>query len=160
MIGRTVLFVTLLLSFDCGGANKAGPDTKAAAAQAVEARKCLRDAAALRKPEASAPERIKLSQILVRHAGLERPQGAKLTRAQACLKALDALKEVQLGTSWTDVVEQYSDSPGPKKDGDLGVVSKDDLDPEFANAAFALDTNELSYVVETKQGFHVILRTK
>ena len=44
--------------------------------------------------------------------------------------------------------------------GALGSVSKSDLDPTFANAAFSLDVNELSHVVETDRGFHVIVRTE
>jgi parvulin-like peptidyl-prolyl isomerase len=72
------------------------------------------------------------------------------------LKALDALKA---GTAWADAVEEYSDAPGPNH-GDLGRVSREDLDPSFAAAAFSLDVSEISYVVESFRGFHVIMRTE
>jgi len=72
------------------------------------------------------------------------------------LKALDKLKD---GAAWADVVEAYSDAPGPNN-GALGRVSKEDLDPSFAAAAFSLDVSEVSYVVESFRGFHVIMRTE
>ena len=99
-----------------------------------------------------------MSQIVVRHAELAHPDGATRTRGQACLRALEALTKLKDGAKWDDVVKEYSDSPGPSA-GSLGSVTKEDLDPSFAAAAFALDVNEVSYVVESYRGFHVIMRT-
>jgi hypothetical protein len=128
------------------GAVKGG--TKSAGAQ------CLDDANATRTPSPDAPDRIEVRQILVRHRELPRPEGATETREEACLLALEALHQLEGGVEWAAVVERFSDASSD----DLGRVSRDELSPAFANAAFELESGELSYVVESDRGFHVILR--
>jgi parvulin-like peptidyl-prolyl isomerase len=115
---------------------------------------CLDDANAPRTPPPGAPDRIEVRQILVRHRELARPDGATETREQACLLALEALQQLQGGADWAVVVEKFSDASSD----DLGRVSRDELSPAFADAAFELGSGELSYVVESDRGFHVILR--
>jgi parvulin-like peptidyl-prolyl isomerase len=56
-------------------------------------------------------------------------------------------------------VKSYSDA-GEATGGSLGTVGKDELEPTFAGAAFSLGVGELSHVVETERGFHVIVRTE
>lgn len=121
--------------------------------------KCLADASAARVPAKDAPESISVSHILIRHKDLARPEGATLTREQACLKALEALEELNSSGDWDKVVETYSDS-GKSTQGELGKIRPEDVTPAFADAAFGLEVDELSYVVETDRGFHVILRTQ
>ncbi|OFY74404.1 MAG: hypothetical protein A2265_03725 [Bacteroidetes bacterium RIFOXYA12_FULL_33_9] len=51
----------------------------------------------------------------------------------------------------------YSEDPGSSKNGgELGLVSRKDLVPEFAAVAFNLQENEVSRIVETQYGYHVI----
>jgi peptidyl-prolyl cis-trans isomerase SurA len=51
----------------------------------------------------------------------------------------------------------YSEDPGSKNNGgDLGIMGRDELVPEFAAAAFKLQNGEISPVVKTKFGFHII----
>jgi len=119
----------------------------------------LAHAAAERTPPANAPERIEVSHILVRHAELERPEGATRSPEDACLRALEARAALQGGESWNAAVEQFSDS-GVSTHGDLGRISQQEVTPSFGNAAFSLEVDELSYVVESDRGFHIILRTE
>ncbi|MEN9581742.1 MAG: hypothetical protein RJA70_4751 [Pseudomonadota bacterium] len=116
--------------------------------------RCLEDATALREPSADAPARLELRHIVVRHAEQKYPEGATRTEEQACLRALDALKQLQAGGDWDGVAAEYSDSPMDR----LGAVRQEDLEQSFANAAFALEPNQLSYVVKSNRGFHIILR--
>ncbi|MBN2191997.1 MAG: peptidylprolyl isomerase [Polyangiaceae bacterium] len=147
----------LLLSSGCGGsAGKRAAAPKGGEGTSPEAQ-CLADAAASREPKPDAPREIEVAHILVRHADLERPEGATRTPGQACLRALEALEALKGGREWEGIVAEYSDEKSATE-GNLGSVSKDDLDPAFAAAAFALEVNELSYVVETNRGFHVIVR--
>lgn len=136
----------------CGSASKS-PDAAVPEAGDAGAR-CLRDATAARHPSADAPERIEVRHILVRHEGLARPEGATRTREEACLYALEALQALEAGTEWDAVVLKFSDA----KTDDLGRVARDELSAPFADAAFELESGQLSYVVESDRGFHVILR--
>ncbi len=151
----TAVFTAHLL-FCCGGAQTKGTSAKSGSGSDAE-KDCLAAAAAHSTPKADAPDHITVSHILVRHAELARPEGATRSRGQACLRALEALNKLKAGAEWADVVKQYSDAPGPNSGG-LGRVTKDDLDPSFAAVAFSLDVDEISYVVESYRGFHVIIR--
>jgi parvulin-like peptidyl-prolyl isomerase len=118
----------------------------------------LAEAAATREPKPDAPETIAVSHILVRHKDLDRAAGATRTRGEACLRAQAAREKLLAGADWSEVSKEFSDGGGATE-GKLGSVSKEQLDPTFAAAAFALDAGELSHVVETERGFHVIART-
>lgn len=118
---------------------------------------CLVDASTAIPIPTNAPARIEVRHILVRHAELSDPKGASRSKEAACLRALDALEALQSGTlDWPQAVDKFSDS----KDDDLGRVSPDNLTPTFAGAAFSLEVDQLSYVVETDRGYHVILRDR
>ncbi len=150
-IGLLSTLTALLLA--CSGR---APNTASSAAPggSSAAEQCLADARAPRHPSPDAPERIELRHILVRHRELARPEGATRTAAEACLRALEALQQLQHGSDWSTVALEFSDA----KNSDLGLVSRDELSPPFADAAFELESGELSYVVETDRGFHVIAR--
>ena len=158
---RHLLLTAAIAAAACGGQQTASGEardaTDASGVEREAGRQCLADAKAAREVPADAPDRIEVAHILVRHAELERPEGATRSREQACLRALEALEALQEGAEWDAVAQEYSDSPGATA-GNLGTVSRDQLSPGFADAAFALDVNQLSYVVETDRGFHIIVR--
>jgi len=140
----------------CGGSSEPAKDPSHG--KLTKGEQCLKDAAMPRPLGPGAPDRIEVAHILVRHDGLKDPQGATRSPEEACLWALAALEKLKSGGDWDEVVDKYSDAPG-ETHGSLGYVSQGDVDPKFADAAFSLDVNELSYVVETSRGFHIILRT-
>jgi peptidyl-prolyl cis-trans isomerase NIMA-interacting 1 len=156
MNSRRLLWFLGLAIWGCGGTQTRETSAKGASGSNAE-KDCLSAAASHSEPRADAPSHIVVSHVLVRHADLARPEGATRTRGQACLRALEALNNLKDGAEWADVVKGYSDAPGPNA-GSLGRVTQEDLDPSFAAAAFSLDVNEISYVVESYRGFHVIIR--
>lgn len=68
---------------------------------------------------------------------------------------------VQDGKSFETMAGLYSVDPGSRDNGgDLGTVSRTDVVPEFAAAAFKLQNGEVSPIVKTKYGFHIIQMVK
>ncbi len=161
-IARMILVsVCLAAGSACGGT----PPAKTAdakpqpASEETPAAKCIAKAGASNEPAADAPDQAALSHILVRHKDLKRPEGATRTRGEACLRAQAAREKLLAGAEWAGVSEEFNDAAGATG-GDLGTVSKEQLDSRFGDAAFALGAGELSHVVETERGFHVIARTE
>jgi hypothetical protein len=144
----------------CGGPPAASPPPVAAGATAGE--RCIADADVKRERTASEPDRIGVKHLLVRYAGAKRaPDAITRTREQACLRAEEALTELKKGTAFADVVAHYSDEEGAAtREGSIGTIERADVAPPFADAAFELGLREVSDVVETPFGFHVILRVE
>lgn len=69
----------------------------------------------------------------------------------------DILKKIRDGGDFAALASQYSEDPGSKsKGGELPEFSHGQMVPEFEAAAFALTNNQVSGVVTTKYGFHII----
>ena len=154
-------WIGLLLLASCG-ARQATKDTKTQKAQSEDsspAMQCIHEAETVLKAPVDAPERIDMAQIIVRHAGVRDAGDVTRTREEACLRALEARKKLLSGSDWDEVFKQYSDSQGATN-GVLFGVTQGELDPKVAGAAFSLDVDELSYVLETKRGYHIIWRKK
>jgi peptidyl-prolyl cis-trans isomerase SurA len=101
------------------------------------------------------PEEIYLSQLVV-YPKVDTSERERIT------KKLNGFKQrVQNGEDFAFLASLYSDDPGSAKvGGDLGFVKKGKLVPKFESVAFRLQEGELSDVVETKFGFHLIQMVK
>ncbi len=96
------------------------------------------------------PERVLLRRIFL-------PVGEGDTAGRTRIKArLMALKdELELGASFGDLADNHSE--GPEENGGLmGWMLRDDLVTELATVAFSLNEGEVSDVIETKFGFHIV----
>lgn len=114
------------------------------------------------KAHPNEPKEIRVSHILVAYQGATRAApGVLRTKAEALVRAQEALKKAQAGAEFRILATEYSDEPGAAESGgDIGKFPRERVVPEFADAAFALNPGELSGVVESAFGFHVILRTE
>lgn len=103
------------------------------------------------------PEQVKSSHILIRvEAGADE---ATRTAAREKLEALR--KRIVAGEDFATLAKEHSEDPGSgASGGDLGFFTKDRMVPPFAEAAFALQPGELSQVVETRFGYHLIQTTE
>ncbi|MCK4895837.1 MAG: peptidyl-prolyl cis-trans isomerase [Candidatus Heimdallarchaeota archaeon] len=69
------------------------------------------------------------------------------------------LKEIQTGTEFADLARKHSLCSSGKKGGSLGFFTRGKMVKEFEKAAFSLAKGELSEVVKTEFGYHIIKRT-
>ncbi|MBL8600570.1 MAG: peptidyl-prolyl cis-trans isomerase [Myxococcales bacterium] len=109
-----------------------------------------------------APAQVTASHVLVMHRGSERVPGTVTrTRDEAQTRAREVLRRARGGEDFAQLARQFSDEPGASQSGGaLGAFGHGQMVPPFEQAAFALNVGEISDVVETSFGFHVIKRTQ
>ncbi len=113
----------------------------------------------------SAPTSVRASHILCKHVGSRRPSSwrtEKITLSkEAAIAELQQIRAaIVAGTAnFEDVAQSRSDCSSAQKGGDLGVFGRGQMQKPFEDAAFGLRVNELSGIVDTDSGVHIILRT-
>jgi peptidyl-prolyl cis-trans isomerase C len=102
------------------------------------------------------PESVRASHILIRVPPDATDDVKKAKRAQ-----IDAARSlVKGGQSFADVAKKVSEDPGSApKGGDLGYFSHGQMVPEFDVVAFSLKTNQVSDVITTQFGYHILIVT-
>jgi len=78
------------------------------------------------------------------------------TRAKLQAEATDIGKRLKGGESFDSLAAQFSQGPAASSGGALGFVEKGTMLPEVEKAAFSLSTNEISDVIESPVGFHIL----
>ncbi len=97
------------------------------------------------------PEEVTLSHIFI----VPKPSGK--AREEAYAKAEALLDSLKHGADFAELAKKYSQDPGSASDGgDLGWAKRGQFVPEFEHAVYALKPGEISGIVETQFGFHII----
>jgi peptidyl-prolyl cis-trans isomerase C len=98
-------------------------------------------------------ERVRASHILIRT-----PENADAkTKDEARAKAADVLKQVKGGKDFGELAKHYSQDPQSAANaGDLGYFMQGQMVPPFEQAAFSMKPGDVSEIVETPFGFHII----
>jgi hypothetical protein len=154
-----VISVIALFLVGCGGSKAPAEAGKPGTVAMTPGLKCLDLAKVPRAVSPNAPARMDVAHIVVRYAGLRDSERITLTREEACLRAAEVRDKLLAGGDWDKLYEEYSDTKDAMK-GVFRSVSQDNLETAFGDTAFSLKVDELSQVVETDKGFHVIWRMK
>ena len=97
------------------------------------------------------PERVHARHILLKTEGKSDAEKKALKA-----KAEDLLKQLKNGADFAELAKKYSDDGSKDQGGDLGWFTHGQMVPEFDSAAFALKPKELSGVVTSQFGYHII----
>jgi peptidyl-prolyl cis-trans isomerase D len=103
-------------------------------------------------------EQAKVSHILIK-TPLPGPDGKVDEKgvAEAQRRAEDLLKQLKGGAKFEDLARKYSEDPGSAKEGgSLGWIGRGRTVPEFEKAAFSLPKGQISDLVKSSYGFHII----
>lgn len=72
----------------------------------------------------------------------------------------EVLKDIENGMEFSEAAQKYSTCPSKERGGDLGSFGRGRMVPEFEEAAFNLNEGEMSGLVQTQFGYHIILTDK
>jgi peptidyl-prolyl cis-trans isomerase D len=99
------------------------------------------------------PEEVKVRHILIKVDAGADPK----VDAAAKQKAEDLLKQIKGGADFAALAKANSDDPGSKEQGgELGMIQRGVTVPPFENAAFGLQPGQISEVIKTRFGYHII----
>lgn len=103
--------------------------------------------------------------MLVKHSGSRRPASHReenITRSKDEARSMleGYIQEIENGADFGEMAAKYSDCSSYKKGGSLGRFKKGVMQAKFEEAAFGLKVGEMSGIVDTDSGLHIILRTK
>jgi peptidyl-prolyl cis-trans isomerase C len=111
----------------------------------TEAKTAVTDAAMRKVYEDATKQMTGEQEVRARHILVETEDDAKAV-----------LTELRKGTDFAELARLKSKDPGASEGGDLGYFTKDQMVPEFADAAFKLEKGQLSEPVKSAFGWHVI----
>jgi peptidyl-prolyl cis-trans isomerase D len=99
------------------------------------------------------PEEVKVRHILIKVDAGADPK----VDAVAKQKAEDLLKQIKGGADFAALAKANSDDPGSKEQGgELGMIQRGVTVPAFEKAAFGLEPGQISDVIKTQFGYHII----
>ncbi len=105
-------------------------------------------------------EQVAASHILIAFKGAERSEATR-SEAEAKKLADELLAKIKKGEDFAKLAQENSDCPsGKSKSGSLGEFGRGMMAKEFEESAFSLKAGEISEVVKTAFGYHIIRRDK
>lgn len=103
------------------------------------------------------PETVRAAHVLI--GTRDQASGAELSDQQKAEKkriAEDVLKRARAGEDFAKLAKEFSEDPGSKDTGGEYTFERGRMVPEFEGAAFSMNTNQVSDIVTTQYGYHII----
>ena len=123
-----------------------------------------------RKAEVIDKEQVQVLHILKKHAGSRRPSSWREENiTQSKDEAIRQITEIRtqiirhgedMSSEFRSIASKESDCSSAKSGGDLGMFGRGSMQKPFEAASFALSVGELSDLVDTDSGIHIIFRVK
>lgn len=101
------------------------------------------------------PEQVKASHILIK----VEPGANEASKADAMKKITDVQKKLKDGKDFAELAGEFSEGPTKTRGGDLGYFSRGQMVKPFEDAAFSMEKGDVSDVVTTNFGYHLIKLT-
>jgi len=98
------------------------------------------------------PEQVKASHILIK----VEPTADEAAKSEARKKIAEVQQKLKDGGDFATLAKEYSQGPSSAKGGNLGYFRRGQMVKPFEDAAFSIKTNEVSDLVETRFGYHII----
>ena len=108
---------------------------------------------------------VRASHILLKHTGSRNPidrfRNKQVTRSiEEAREGIQKIRsDVTSGGDFGKLAHQFSECGSAQNQGDLGMFGKGQMQKPFEDATFALNVGEISGLIETDSGVHIILRT-
>lgn len=176
--GKHVVFGKVLFGMDVVKKMEECGSSGGSCSKRVEVRDCGQTGQAAseggppaKQAKADAPEQVQALHIIRKHRGSRRPSSwrepnitCSVEEAQGFLEGLREklakLDPSDLPRKFRELASEHSDCGSAKRGGDLGLFAREKMQKRFSDAAFALKVGQLSEVVSTDSGVHIILRVK
>ena len=98
------------------------------------------------------PEQVKASHILIKVD----PGATEAQKTEARKKIEAVQQKIKNGGDFAELAKEYSEGPSNTRGGDLGFFRRGQMVKPFDDAVFKMKTNEVSGIVETRFGYHII----
>jgi len=102
------------------------------------------------------PEQVRASHILIKPDTADPNADPNLAKANAKAKIQGLLKQIKEGADFAEVAKANSDCPSAPQGGDLNFFPRGRMTEPFEEVAFKLQIGQLSDIVETSYGYHII----
>lgn len=101
---------------------------------------------------------VRASHILLMYKGSARSTATR-SQEEAASQIRDLKAKLDAGSDFAELARSHSDCPSARKGGDLGSFGRGQMVPAFEKSAFEMTVGQVSDVVETDFGYHIIQRT-
>ncbi|RLB50265.1 MAG: parvulin peptidyl-prolyl isomerase [Deltaproteobacteria bacterium] len=103
-------------------------------------------------------EQVRASHILLMYSGSSRSSAAR-SKAEAETQIAELKASIDAGGDFAALAQEHSDCPSGKSGGDLGSFGRGQMVKAFEDSAFGMNVGDVSGVIETDFGYHIITRT-